>query len=251
MSFMNIAAVATPAGPVIIYCEDNYTTKFALPHFRTGHLTVENSGEALEGVIGRGWLLNCVFQVEQYGAKAVCQLLEPQSNFKMREHRMDINMWGTHKCVEQSDLQEVTSGNTSESIRVSNAALRFRLDVPKGFRHTQVDETSFAMYGPTNDVFMTVYSEGVASPIKELGEAYMAQMGVNVVHRSMETLDNGEPAYLLMGKGAVNGIPSLHVGVCYSKGEHTWVISYTGREDVGDAYVNSFMEMLGSFEPLT
>lgn len=250
MSFMNIAAAATPAGPVIVYCEDNYTTKFAIPHFRTGHLTVENSGEPLEGVIGRGWLMNCVFQVEQYGAKVVCQLQEPQSDFKIREYRMDINMWGTHQCVEQSDLQDYTGGQAAESVRVANAALKFQVDVPKGFRHTQVDDVSFAMYGPTNDVFMTIYSEGVASPIEELGEAYMSEMGVNVTHRSMESLDNGEPAYLLMGDGTINGVQSLHVGVVYSNNERTWVIAYTGRADVGDGYVNSFMEMLGSFEPL-
>lgn len=249
-SFMNIAAVATPAGPVIVYCEDDYDTRFALPHFRTGSLTVENSGESLRGSVGRGWLLNCVFQVEQYGAKVVCQLLEPQSNFRMREYRMDLNMWGNHRTLETSDLQEWTNGQAAESGRVTNPALKFQVDVPKGFRHTQVDDVSFAMYGPTNDLFMTIFSDSGASPIEELGEAYMAELGVNVTHRSMETLDNGEPAFLLMGNGTINGIPSLHVGVVYSNDAHTWLISYTGRADVGDAYVGSFMEMLNSFQPL-
>lgn len=249
-SFMDIAAVATPAGPVIVYTEDNYATYFALPHFRTGSLTVENSGESLRGTVGQGWLVSCVFQVEQYGAKLVCELQEPQNQFKIREYKMDINMWGNHQAIETSDPYESPKGQGSQSVRVSNAALKFRLDVPKGFRGTQVDEVSYAMYGPTNDVFMTIFSDSGASPIEELGEAYMQEMGVNVVHRSMETLDNGEPAYLLMGNGTVNGVPSLHVGVVYSNDAHTWVISYTGRADVADAYVGSFMEMLGSFEPL-
>ncbi len=250
-SFMNIAAVATPAGPVIVYSEDNVTTRFALPHFRTGSLNAERSGESLRGVIGQGWLLNCVFQQGQYGAKAVCQLLEPNSGFKMREYRWDINFWGTHTCEASSDLRPWTSGTAPESGRVSNPELKFTADIPKGFRGTQVDEVSYGMYGPTNDVFMTVFSDAGASPIEELGEAYMQQMGVNVVHRSMEKLDNGEPAYLLMGNGTVEGVPSLHVGVVYSNNAHTWVISYTGRADVADAYVGSFMEMLNSFEPMT
>ncbi len=249
-SFSNIAAIATAAGPVIVYCEDNYNTYFALPHFRTGSLTVENSGESLRGTIGRGWLLSCLFQVEEYGAKAICQLLEPQSNFKMREYKLDINMWGTHKTIETSDLQEWTTGTATESGRVVNTALKFQIDVPKGFRHTQIDETSFAMYGPTNDVFMSVFSDAGATPIEELGDAYMAEMGVDVQHRSMETLDNGEPALLLMGNGTVAGVPSLHVAVVYSDAAHTWVLSYTGRADVGNTYVGAFMEALNSFQPL-
>lgn len=249
-SFMNIAAIATPAGPVIVYCEDDYQTHFALPNFRTGALPVENSGESLRGAIGRGWLLNCVFQQEQYGAKAVVQLLEPQSDFKMREYVLDINMWGTHQNTPSPDLQDWTSGTTAESGVVTNPALKFRIDVPKGFRHTQVDEISFAMYGPTNDVFMTIFSDEGGSPIEELGDAYMAEMGVNVVHRSMETLDNGEPALLLMGNGTINGVPSMHIGVVYSNGAHTWVLSYTGRADLEGAYVQSFMDMLNSFQPL-
>jgi hypothetical protein len=251
MSFNNVAAVATPAGPVIIYSEDNCNTSFALPHFRTGSLTVENSGESLTGPIGSGWLLSCVFQVEQYGAKVVCQVQVPQNYYKMREYKLDINMWGNHQELDRSALQEYPKGNVPESVRVTDTAMKFQADCPKGFRHTKVDETSYAMYGPTNDVFMTIFTDAVASPVEELGEAYMAELGVNVVHRSMETLDNGEPAYLLMGNGTVNGVPSLHVGVVYSNNERTWVLSYTGRADVGDAYVGSFMEMLNSFEPLT
>ncbi len=249
-SFSNIAAIATPAGPVIVYCEDNYNTYFALPHFRTGSLTVENSGESLRGTVGRGRLLNCLFQVEDYGAKAICQLLEPQSNFKMREYKLDINMWGTHETLDTSDLQDWTGGTTPESGRVTNAALKFQIDVPKGFRHTQIDDTSFAMYGPTNDLFMSIFSDAGATPIQELGNAYMAEMGVQVQHRSMETLDNGEPALLLMGNGTVNGIPSLHVAVVYSNSAHTWVLSYTGRADIGNTYVGAFMDMLNSFQPL-
>jgi len=249
-SFMNIAAVATPAGPVIVYCEDNHQTHFAIPHFRTGSLTVENSGESLRGTIGNGWLLSCLFQVEQYGAKAVIQLLEPGVTFKMREYKMDINMWGTHQTIARSELQDWTGGTASESGRVVNNALKFQVDVPKGFRHTQIDETSFAMYGPTNDLFMSIFSDAGATPIEELGDAYMAELGVNVQYRSMESLDNGEPALLLMGNGTVNGIPSLHVAVVYSNSAHTWVLSYTGRADVGNTYVDSFMEMLNSFQPL-
>ncbi|MFW5867376.1 MAG: hypothetical protein ACOCX2_06140 [Armatimonadota bacterium] len=248
-SFANVAAVATPAGPVIVYTEDNYQTRFAIPHFRTGHLSVENSGESLRGAVGRGWLLNCLFQVEQYGARAILQLLEPQSGFKMREYKLDINMWGTHQTLEKSDLQDWTTGATPESGRVVNAALKFQVDVPRGFRGTQVDEVSYAMYGPTNDVFMTIFSDSGGSPIEELGEAYMAELGVNVTHRSMEQLDSGEPAYLLMGEGTINGVPSLHVGVACSNGAHTWVIPYTGRADAADAYVGAFMDMLNSFEP--
>lgn len=249
-SFSDIAAVATPAGPVIVYSDETGQTHFALPHFRTGSLTVENSGEPLRGVIGRGRLLNCLFQVEQYGAKLVCQLLEPNAGSKMREHSWDVNMWGTHQALAVGDLQEWGSGAMPESGRVQNAALKFQLDVPKGFRHTQVDEVSFAMYGPTNDLFMTVFSDAGASPIEELGEAYMAEMGVEVIHRSVEELDNGEPAYLLMGTGTVNDVQSLHVGVVYSNAAHTWVLSYTGRADLGDLYMGPFMEMMNSFQPL-
>ncbi|MGM0491315.1 MAG: hypothetical protein ACQER1_00105 [Armatimonadota bacterium] len=249
-SFSNIGAVATPAGPVIVYCEDDYQTKFAIPHFRTGSLQVENSGEPLTGVIGRGWLLNALFQVEDYGAKAVVQLLEPQSGFRMREYKLDINMWGTHQVLETSDLQDWTTGTAPESDRVVNPALKFQLDVPKGFRGTQVDEVSYAMYGPTDNVFMSIFSDAGGSPIEELGEAYMAELGVEVVHRSMETLDNGEPAYLLMGNGTIEAVPSLHVGLVYSNGTHTWVISYTGRADAADAYLEAFMTMLNSFQPL-
>ena len=248
-SFSNIAAIATAAGPVIVYSEEDHQTKFALPHFRTGHLTVEHSGEPLTGVIGRGRLLNCLFQAEDYGAKLVCQLFEPQSG-RMREYKWDINMWGTHEALETSDLQDWTLGASPESGRVASADLKFQLDVPKGFRHTQVDETSFAMYGPTDDVFMSIYSDAGGSAIDELGEAYMAELGVDILHRSMETLDNGDPALLLMGNGTINDVLSLHVGVVYSNGAHTWVISYTGRADVEDAYVDTFIEMLNSFEPL-
>lgn len=247
-SFNDIAAVATPAGPVIVYSEGNLQTKFAIPHFRTGHLSVENSGEPLTGVIGPGRLVNCLFQAEQYGAKLVCQLLE--SSGKMREYKWDINMWGTHQCTERGDLQDWAPGVGPLSVRVLNPDLKFQLDVPQGFRHTQVDETSFAMYGPTNDVFMTVFSDAGGSPIEELGEAYMTELGVSIQHRSMETLDTGEPAYLLMGTGTINEVASLHVALVYSNGAHTWVLAYTGRQDLGQTYVDSFMGVLSSFNPL-
>ncbi|MFO8081057.1 MAG: hypothetical protein R6V07_12215 [Armatimonadota bacterium] len=194
--------------------------------------------------------VNALFQVEDYGAKAVVQLLEPQSGFRMREYKLDINMWGTHQVLETSDLQDWTTGTAPESDRVVNPALKFQLDVPKGFRGTQVDEVSYAMYGPTDNVFMSIFSDAGGSPIEELGEAYMAELGVEVVHRSMETLDNGEPAYLLMGNGTIEAVPSLHVGLVYSNGTHTWVISYTGRADAADAYLEAFMTMLNSFQPL-
>lgn len=247
-SFNDIAAVATPAGPVIVYSEGNLQTKFALPHFRTGHLSVENSNEPLTGVVGPGRLLNCLFQVEDYGAKMICQLLESSGN--MREYKYDINMWGTRQCIETSDPQPWSAGATPLSARVVNSALKFQLDVPQGFRHTQVDETSFAMYGPTNDVFMTVFSDAGGSPIEELGEAYMTELGVSIQHRSMETLDTGEPAYLLMGTGTINEVASLHVALVYSNGAHTWVLAYTGRQDLGQTYVDSFMGVLSSFNPL-
>ena len=86
--------------------QDDAQTYFALPHFRTGALKVEDSGEPLRGPIGRGLLLSCLFQAEQYGARLICQLLEPAATFRMREHRWDINMWGTHQSLGRSELQE-------------------------------------------------------------------------------------------------------------------------------------------------
>lgn len=249
-SFAHVAAVATAAGPVIVYTEDNGQTLFALPHFRTGSLSVENSGESLRGTIGNGWLLNCVFQPEQYGAKLVCQLLESGANPRMREYKWDINMWGTHRCVGTSDLQPWTGGATPGSARIVNTDLKLQLDVPQGFRYAPMDASTIAMYGPTDGVFMTVFSDAGSTPIEELGEAYMAELGVNVQHRSMETLDNGKPALLLMGTGTINGVPSLHVMLAYSDAARTWVLSYTGRADVGDAYVPAFMQALNSFQPL-
>jgi hypothetical protein len=211
---------------------------------------VENSGEPLRGTIGRGWLLNCLFQQEQYGAKLVTQLVESESSFKIREYKWDINMWGTHACIERGELQDWTVGVTPLSTRVVSDDLKFKIDVPQGFRHTQLDETSMAMYGPTDDVFISVYSDAGATPIEELGEAYMAELGVSIQHRSTETLDNGDPALLLMGYGTINEVPSVHVAVVYSNAQRTWVLSYTGRADIGDAYVPALMAALDSFEPL-
>jgi hypothetical protein len=248
-SFSSVAAIATAAGPVIIYSETGGSTHFALPHFRTGALTVENSGEPLRGVIGQGLLLNCVMQAEQYGAKVVCQLLEPNRT-QLREYKWDINMWGTHRCTETGELQPWVSGGTANSTRMVNSELKFELEVPQGFRPLALDETSMAFYGPTNDLFASVYSDGGATPIEELGDALMAELGVNVQHRSIETLDNGEPALLLMGTGVVNGLESLHVAIVYSNAARTWVLSYTGRADAGDAYMPAFMAMLNSFNPL-
>ena len=249
-SFASVAAVATPAGPVIVYSEDDAQTYFALPHFRTGALKVEDSGEPLRGPIGRGLLLSCLFQAEQYGARLICQLLEPAATFRMREHRWDINMWGTHQSLGRSELQEWTTGAAPQSGRMVNADLRLQFDVPQGFRYTPMDETSVALYGPTDGVFMTAFSGDGATPIEELGDAYMAELGVTVAHRSMETLDNGQPALLLMGNGTIEGVPSLHVVLVYSAAERTWVLTYTGRADVGNAYVPAFMEALNSFQPL-
>ncbi len=163
-SFSSVAAVATPAGPVIVYSEDGAQTYFALPHFRTGALTVENSGEPLRGPIGRGLLLSCIFQQEQYGAKLICRLLEPGAPARMREHKWDVNMWGTHQEPGTSELQEWTTGAAPQSGRLVNADLRLQLDVPQGFRYTPMDETSGALYGPTDGVFMTVFSGDGATP---------------------------------------------------------------------------------------
>ena len=249
-SFNDIAAIATAAGPVIVYTEENGNTYFALPHFRTGSLTVENSGEPLKGLVGQGRLLNCMFHPEEYGAKMICQLAEPGNAEAMREYKWDINMWGTHKNIDTSNELPWPPGATPNSQRVVNNDLKIKFDVPRGFRLALLDENSLAMYGPTDNLFMTIFSTTGAAPIEELGEAYMAELGVTVTYKSMEQLDNGNPALLLMGDGTIEGVPSLHAGIIFSNNDRTWVLSYTGRVDLGNAYVNSLLILLNSIEPL-
>ncbi len=246
-SFRDFAAVGTAAGPVVVYSEGNQT-RFVLLHFRTGSTNVENSGESLRGVIGPGWMLNCVMQSAQYGAKAVCQTVVGST---IHEYRWDINMWGTHqKLAGDTNAGTYSAGTAVQSQAYSDPARRFTMDIPRGFRFAPQDDSSVALYGPTNDVFLTVFSDAGATPIAELGDAYMAELGVEVTHRSNEALANGQPALLLMGNGTVNGIPSLHVGLFFSTDQRTYVLSYTGRSDVADTYVPAFMEAIDSFGPM-
>lgn len=245
--FRDFAAVGTPAGPVIVYSEGNQT-RFVLLHFRTGATTIENSGEPLRGVIGTGWLLNCVMQAEQYGAKVVCQTV---SGNGIREYKWDINMWGTHKLLgEDANAGTYTAGAAERSQAYADADLKFSSDIPQGFRATGLDEKSMAMYGPTNDVFISVYSDAGTVPIDELGEGYMAELGVTITHRSQETLDDGKPALLLMGNGTINEVASMHAALFFSANDRTYVISYTGRSDAGAAYVPALGEVMASFRAL-
>lgn len=245
--FRDFAAVATAAGPVIVYSEGNQTL-FALVHFRAGSLSVERSGESLRGTIGAGWLLNCLMQKEEYGAKAVIQTVVGST---IHEYKWDINMWGTHKLIDHNaNAGTYTPGAAPKSQAYSNAALEFTTDVPHGFRHTLNDANTLAMYGPSDGVYMTLFSDAGATPIAELGDAYMQELGVTVTHRSNETLPDGRTALLLMGNGTINEAPSLHVALLVSSATRTYVFSYTGREDIGNAYMPAFEEILNSFHPM-
>lgn len=248
-SFRDFAAIATAAGPVIVYSTANHTY-FKLLHFRDGSSSVPQSGEPLSGSIGEGWLLNCIMQPAPYGAKAICQTVDAQN--RIREYRWDINMYGTHKLLgANTDAGVYTAGSTARSQRYVNTKLGFSADVPQGFRVAPMDDSSVALYGPTNGLFMTVFAAPGENPIAELGEAYMAEMGVTVTHRSEEHLDNGQPALLMMGNGTVEGMPSLHAALFLSAADRTYVLSYTSRSDVGTGYVEAFMELLNSFTPHT
>ena len=60
---------------MIVYSDETGQTHFALPHFRTGSLTVGTAGAAALVSAAAAQLL---FQVE-HGAKLVCQFLEPNA----------------------------------------------------------------------------------------------------------------------------------------------------------------------------
>jgi len=246
-AFRDFAAIATAAGPVVVYSEGNQTL-FVLMHFRAGSTTVERSGESLRGSIGAGWLLNCMMQKEEYGAKVVCQTVVGST---IHEYKWDINMWGTHELIEHNtNAGTYAAGSAPKSLTYTNNDLKFSTDVPKGFRHALNDENTLAMYGPTDGVFMTLFSDAGATPIAELGEAYMQELGVTVTHRSNEALPDGRPTLLMMGNGTINEEPSLHVALIFSSETRTYIFSYTGRADIGDAYLPAFEEIMNSFRPM-
>jgi len=245
--FRDFAAIATAASPVIVYSEGNQTL-FVLVHFRAGSTTVERSGESLRGSIGAGWLLNCMMQKEEYGAKVICQTVVGST---IHEYKWDINMWGTHKLIEHNaNAGTYTPGAAPKSQGYSNAALQLSADVPHGFRPNLNDANTLAMYGPSDGVFMTLFSDAGATPIAELGDAYMQELGVTVTHRSNETLPDDRPALLLMGNGTIDEAPSLHAALIFSSATRTYVFSYTGRKDIGDAYLPAFAEIMNSFNPM-
>lgn len=245
-SFRDFAAIATAAGPVIVYSEGNQTL-FVLLHFRTGSTTVERSGESLRGNIGAGWMLNCLMQPGQYGAKVICQTVVGTS---IKEYKWDINMGGQHKLIGSSTAGTYTAGSAPRSQKYTNAGLKFSSDIPRGFRAAPQGTSAIGIYGPTDACFITVFSDAGATPIAELAPAYMTELGVTVTHKSEERLDNGQPALLMMGTGTVNGQKSLHAALFFSGGDRTYVLSYTAREDTGTAYLVAFEEVMTSFKPL-
>ena len=242
--FRSFAAVATAAGPVIVYSEGNQTF-FALLHFRSGSTTVEGGGESLRGSIGAGWMLNCVMQAEQYGAKVVCQTVQGTT---IREYKWDINMGGQHKLIEESEAGAYTAGSAPKSQKLSIGNLKVSLDLPRGFRSTPHNENAVALYGPTDSVFMTVFSDAGALPLAEFGEAYMNELEVTVTQRSDEHLDDGTPALLLMGTGKIDEVDSLHVVVFFNSATRTYAISLSARADVGTGYVPAFQEVMQSLK---
>ncbi|MBW7927436.1 MAG: hypothetical protein H3C58_04950, partial [Fimbriimonadaceae bacterium] len=218
-TFRSFSAAATAAGPIVIY-DDGTNTMFSLIHWKNGGNKVERSGESLDGVIGPGVLLNCMYQVEDYGAKAIVQTV---SAGKILEHKWDINMWGTHSMKSRTTIGTLNKGKANLSSRTTNTNLRFATDVPRGFREMPVDEHSIALIGSLPDLYITIYSETADHQPKELADAYIKELGLNVFHASNEKLDDGTPALLRVGEGTINDTPTRHAAVVFAAKSRVYI----------------------------
>jgi hypothetical protein len=245
-SLRSIAAAATPAGPVIVY--DNGTnTHFSLVHWRTGGNKVDGSGESLDGVVGPGILLNCLFQVGPYGAKLVVQTL---SSGSVIEHKWDVNMAGNHAMKSRSTVRKLTPGKAAQSSLLVSKPLGLSVDLPRGFRDMPGDENSVIFFGPAPDMFLTLYSEKASHAPKEIGDAYMKQLNLSVIQVTQQSLDDGTPALLYIAEGAVNGVPSKHPTIVFAAKGRVYVVTLTMPADYKTAFMFVLEEALRSLKPM-
>lgn len=245
-TFRSLSAVATAAGPIVIY-DDGTNTRFSLIHWKNGGNKVERSGESLDGVIGPGVLLNCMYQVEDYGAKAIVQTV---SGGKTLEHKWDINMWGTHSMKSRTTIGTLNKGKANLSSLTTNTNLRFATDIPRGFREMPVDERSVALVGSLPDLYLTIYSETADHQPKELAEAYFKELGLNVFHASDEKLDDGTPALLRVGEGTINGTPTRHAAVVFAAKSRVYIVGLSTATAYGNQFAFALEEVLRSIRAL-
>ncbi|MCW5940798.1 MAG: hypothetical protein KIS66_01110 [Fimbriimonadaceae bacterium] len=246
-SLRAVAGVATAAGPVLVY-DDGVNTYFSLVHWKNGGNKVDQSGEPLDGNIGPGVLLNCMFQPGPYGAKVIARTL---SGGNVIEHKWDINLAGNHAMKSRQTVGKHLAGKASLSTKLVSAPLRFSVDVPRGFREVPVDQDSIALYGPVPDLFVTLVSQAADHSAKELGDAYMKELGLKVQSLSNETLDDGTPALLYIGQGAVNGVPSKHAALVFASQnkKRVYVVSLTTATAYEGTFMFALEEVLRSLKP--
>lgn len=246
-SLRAFAGVATAAGPVLVY-DDGTNTYFSLIHWKNGGSKVDRSGEPLDGNVGPGVLLNCMFQAEAYGAKLIARTL---SAGNVVEHKWDVNMGGNHSMKARQTIGKFTAGKAPLSTKLVSAPLQFGVDVPRGFREVSVDTDSMALYGPVPDLFVTLVSKAEAHSAKELGDAYMKELNLKVQTVSDQTLDDGTPALLYIGDGAINGVPSKHAAIVFASKskKRVYIVSLTTATSYGASYTFALEEVLRSLKP--
>jgi len=149
-----------------------------------------------------------------------------------------------------SEAGTYTAGLAPKSQKLSVENVKLELDLPHAFRAAPAAESSMALYGPTDSVFMTPFSGAGTLPLQEFGDAYMDELGINVTQRSNEQLADGTPALLLLGTGKIEGVDSLHVAVFFNGAGRTYALSYSARADVGTGYVPALQEVLQSAKPV-
>lgn len=101
-SLLDIAAEATPGGPIFIYTQNQGGTNhvyYTMLHFRTG--------EAFTGPIGRGRLQSATFAVGQYGAIVTVVAIEGNTS---HTYNWDINCHGNCRQIADPVSRPITAG---------------------------------------------------------------------------------------------------------------------------------------------